>query len=304
MTIFKMTTSVKTTTLATILLAASSTAALAQDGFCTGTWKADFAELRLKENGNLVYGDYGDYGIIEGYKVQTASGPRLRVKFSRDDGKFGYAEWVEIGDDGNRFSGRWVMSGNPMPEWNDGSLKKWTGTRINDAAPSLRKYTGNAQPASTLARARADFRRWVNAVDMNATDPWTGTWDTDFGPVRLRTFAGHYVYGDYGNHGTINGVWRTVDGKSVLRARYTRNDDGSTGYLEWASDGKTDHTVDGRWNMEQQRLRMGRHADKRLAPNAARRQRQLRSAGHHRQQSKVSGLGEVHAAEEGEAGHE
>lgn len=244
----------KTTTLATILLAASSTVALSQSSFWTGTWDTEHGELRLKENGSFVYGDYGDVGIIEGVKVSTARGETLRVRFTRDNGSFGYTEWAESGDDGNRFTGRWVWKGKPMPTWNDQSIARWRGTRTNDSVPSLTKYTGDGRGAAMQANASREYRRWVNAVDMNADDPWQGTWDTDFGPVRLRTFAGRYVYGDYGDHGTINGVWQRVGSDHILRARYTRNDDGSTGYLEWKSDGKNDHTADGRWNIEQRAL--------------------------------------------------
>ena len=231
------------------LLLGSAHGALAQSDFWTGTWKADYAELRLKENGNFVYGDYGDYGVIEGIKVRTATGEALRARFTRKDGAVGYMEWVESGDDGNRFTGRWVYEGADMPSWDDPSLTRWRGTRIDDDAPTLKTYDGNGMGASMLASAKREYRVWVDAPDMDADDPWTGTWDTNWGPIRLISRGG-YVHGDYGNRGTIHGVSRKVGDAHILRARYTRNDDGSTGYIEWKSDGKSDHTLDGKWAVE------------------------------------------------------
>lgn len=72
---------------------------------------------------------------------------------------------------------------------------------------------------------------------------WQGTWRTDYGQVKLRQ-ADKFVYGDYGSWGTIAGI--VSDDNRTLRGIYKRNDDRSTGFIEWKLTGAT--SFDGRWN--------------------------------------------------------
>lgn len=76
---------------------------------------------------------------------------------------------------------------------------------------------------------------------------WQGTWDTNYGQIKLRQSANH-VYGDYGSWGTIGGV--VSKDRRTLRGVYRRNDDGSWGYIEWRLRGSS--AFEGRWGKPNQ----------------------------------------------------
>lgn len=74
---------------------------------------------------------------------------------------------------------------------------------------------------------------------------WQGTWDTDYGTIRLKQ-ADKFVYGDYGSTGTIQGV--VSANQRTLRGVFKRKDDGSVGHIEWRLSDATG--FEGRWNWQ------------------------------------------------------
>ena len=83
-----------------------------------GAWNTTYGQIRLVEDGDYVYGDYGNIGTIEGVLVNGKQ--VLRAVFTRRDTKqTGYVEWVQSGDDGNRITGRWNWTSAPVPDWQE-----------------------------------------------------------------------------------------------------------------------------------------------------------------------------------------
>ena len=145
-----------------LMLASLSQAALAQSSYepWEGTWTTTYGEVRLIEEGDYVYGDYGAIGTIQAITNEDKS--IMRGIFTRTNGDVGYIEWVQSGDDGNRFTGRWKWQANGFPEWNaQTGGTKWRGDRRNSASPRLVTYTGNTGRNAFMARQTSDFRRWA-----------------------------------------------------------------------------------------------------------------------------------------------
>jgi hypothetical protein len=104
----------------TILLLSISIQGFAQAW--TGTWTSTYGELRLIEQGNKVYGDYANKGMIEG----TITNNTLNGTFKNGTniGNFTFTLNKEA------FSGNW--------NWPNATKKEnWTGTRVNTAKPTL-----------------------------------------------------------------------------------------------------------------------------------------------------------------------
>lgn len=88
----------------------------------TGTWTSTYGELRLIEQGNKVYGDYANKGMIEG----TITNNILTGTFKNGTniGNFTFTINNEA------FSGNWNWPNNSKKE-------NWTGKRVNTAKPTL-----------------------------------------------------------------------------------------------------------------------------------------------------------------------
>ena len=89
----------------------------------------------------------------------------------------------------------------------------------------------------------------ASPVPVSAQD-WQGAWNTNYGQIRL-VEDGDYVYGDYHDIGTIEGV--LVQNRQVLRAIFTRKD-GSKGYVEWIQSGDDGNRISGYWAWSGQSL--------------------------------------------------
>jgi hypothetical protein len=93
-------------------------------GSFQGTWNATYGELRLKQSGSRVYGNYtGNDGVIEGRLrngvldftwVERANNTRGAGQFS-------------LADDGQSFEGTWWYDSDPLEE----RTRKWTGQRTS-----------------------------------------------------------------------------------------------------------------------------------------------------------------------------
>lgn len=86
-------------------------------------------------------------------------------------------------------------------------------------------------------------------TSSSAYAQWQGTWDTNYGDVKLHQAQTH-VYGDYGKWGTIEGV--VSKDRRTVRGVYRRNDDGSKGYFEWKL--TSIRGFSGRWASSQRSL--------------------------------------------------
>ncbi len=147
-----------------------------------GTWSSSYGELRLHQEDDVVWGDYGTVGIIQG-RVDAATGV-LEGIFTNgsNEGRIRF----ELSTEGT-FEGTWTY--NPT-----GPLTgNWDGTRSSTATPALTQWSG--------------------------TDPsFQGTWSSTFGTLRLKQ-GGTRVWGDYKNVGFIEGDVDLSTG--VLEGTYT-----------------------------------------------------------------------------------
>lgn len=87
----------------------------------TGTWNTSFGELRLKQSGNKVYGDYKNVGKING--IYNSKTKKLTGTFTNKKKK----GFIEFTLSGNKFTGKWG--------WNKSKLNStWNGTKTNSAS--------------------------------------------------------------------------------------------------------------------------------------------------------------------------
>lgn len=145
--------------LATVAALVAPAPVLAQEW--QGAWNTTYGQIRLVEDGDYVYGDYGNIGTIEGVLVQNRQ--ILRAIFTRkDDGSKGYVEWVQSGDDGNRISGYWNWTSAAFPSW-DGSTagSKWRGDRTDDGIPPITQFGSRRSRVQFLAASPSPYRNWL-----------------------------------------------------------------------------------------------------------------------------------------------
>lgn len=158
-----MTKTLTRTAILSTLLAGLSTPALAQASYepWEGTWETTYGEVRLVEQGDYVYGDYGTVGTIQGILSEDKS--KLRGVFIRSNGNVGYIEWVQSGDDGNRFVGRWKWQNNGLPQWDsEKGGDRWRGDRRNSATPRLVMFNSGMGRSAFLVRQTSAYRSWTN----------------------------------------------------------------------------------------------------------------------------------------------
>lgn len=133
-----------------------------------GTWNADFATLRLLQRDDVVWGDYGTNGYIQG-RVDLETKVLDGIFYNEGADRFGRIKWTLEGDS---FDGLWAWDENE-PNLN------WDGTRTSSTAPTLLEWPSNPPT-------------------------FEGTWSSTY--LTLRFFqAGRRVWGDYGTRGWMQG---------------------------------------------------------------------------------------------------
>ena len=155
------------TALATVAALVAPAPVLAQDW--QGAWNTTYGQIRLVEDGDYVYGDYGSIGTIEGVLVQNRQ--ILRAIFTRkDDGSKGYVEWILSGDDGNRISGYWNWTSAAFPSW-DGSTAgtKWRGDRTDEGIPPITQFGPRRSRVQFLAASPSPYRNWLGKGRVQAS---------------------------------------------------------------------------------------------------------------------------------------
>jgi len=94
-----------------------------------GTWNTTYGELRLRQRGNKVFGDYKHIGLIEGtYNAITGVVEGIFVN-GRKEGR------IKFIINGNRFDGKWSW-GNIEPQDTNG----WNGTKTSSQTPTLTSH--------------------------------------------------------------------------------------------------------------------------------------------------------------------
>ncbi|MFW5700143.1 MAG: hypothetical protein ACOCWM_00500 [Cyclobacteriaceae bacterium] len=181
----------------------------------TGTWDTSYGELRLVQIGDIVYGDYNNgEGTIDGKlnkKFGILNGEFYNEK-AKKTGKFTFILW-----NGDSFKGSW--------NWFNSSLKEdWSGTKTSSEYPILLYYG-----------------KFDDSV-------WTGTWETDFGPITLNQF-GSRVNGDYID---ANGWIRASYHKPsrILSGIFFNKNSNRTGRFEFFLE-KFDKSFTGKWSWDE-----------------------------------------------------
>ncbi|MBW1298697.1 hypothetical protein [Aquimarina litoralis] len=101
----------------------------------TGTWNSTYGELRFIEKGQLIYGDYGNTGVIYGYRHYINGKEYFEGTFEnyRMNRKGIIRFEMKNPNFNNSFSGEWV--------WNNSSnWYNWNGSKISKKEPSLQSF--------------------------------------------------------------------------------------------------------------------------------------------------------------------
>ena len=139
--------------LGAILLLLAAAPVSAQDW--TGNWKTTYGQLRLVQDGDRLYGDYAERGVIEG-RIGP-DGRTVRGFFVRNDGGWGPVEWRR---EGERFAGTWAWGRQGIAALRGGT--KWTGRRTARRPGRLRYAVGGRQGwPKDDAFAQEPFRSWI-----------------------------------------------------------------------------------------------------------------------------------------------
>lgn len=137
-----------------ILAMLSSTTALAR---WQGTWDTSYGRITLKQAGTHVYGDYGNWGTIEGVTNQDKT--QLRGVYRRnDDGTYGYFEWKL--SNGVSFTGRWQNDRQPVPKYNSRGTP-WKGKRQSGNDPTLSVYKGSGNIGLFMGEQDIKYKYWI-----------------------------------------------------------------------------------------------------------------------------------------------
>ena len=154
--------------IAMMLLALStSTATFAQAGAWKGHWKTDYGPLKLIEQGDYVYGDYQGDKVLMG--KLNARKNELRALFIYPDGRSGYVNFVQSGDDGDRISGKWIWSSQktlPFPDWQKPNIGgTWRGTRNSSYQPGAENFAKlgfRPYESELFSRSPMEGRAWLS----------------------------------------------------------------------------------------------------------------------------------------------
>ncbi|WP_101069180.1 hypothetical protein [Roseovarius salinarum] len=178
-----------------------------------GTWDTRYGDLRLHQHRNIVVGDYDSFGLIVG----IAEDGTLRGRFTN---KRRAGQFTLHRDASGGLTGDWQWTGNRTGG-------DWPGEKADAAAPAL----GNIEIPSLTGLSNGML---------------TGTWETQFGPVRL-VQVGDLFVGDYADRGIILGG-RADDG--TITGQFTNGQ--RVGEFSWTTsagrvDGEYSISFDGTW---------------------------------------------------------
>lgn len=150
--------------------AASATPAYAQQW--QGAWDTNYGQLRLVQDGDHVFGDYGG-GTIEG--IYDASSGVLRAVFRNPDGATGYAEF-QMQSGFRAFVGTWNWAGDPLPDRRRiPAERRWTGQRSAATVPPIVNFRLPGNRSRLLSSAPAKYRDWVNGFNRPAASAVTSS---------------------------------------------------------------------------------------------------------------------------------
>ncbi|MGV7105058.1 hypothetical protein [Flavobacterium sp. U410] len=102
----------------------------------TGTWTSSYGELRLIQEGNRIYGDYADKGVID---ATIEKGGKIIGRFTNKAYPDQYGELSLVLNGYDSFIGSWRFGNG---SWDTNS---WTAKRLNKNTPILqnnKRYTG------------------------------------------------------------------------------------------------------------------------------------------------------------------
>lgn len=155
---------------------------LAQAQNFTGTWNTSFGEVKLIQEGQIVYGDYSSIGIIDA--IQT--GYTINGKFT-NNGKVGEF-YFKLALDNKSFTGEWKWQGDSKNQGN------WTGTLKSDSFPSLKmdKWTGqyefNAYPGVFTKKLNLQQKGFNLSGKFDDGKSFIAKLDTDLKTVAYGSF--------------------------------------------------------------------------------------------------------------------
>ena len=132
-----------------------------------GSWQTTYGELRLHQQGNKVYGDYADRGIIEANYNPTKKELTGTYTNQLKQGTFSFQL------KGNKFTGTW--------KWSTGSGGKWNGSKKNSSKPQLTKYYAMWQGSWETTYGELRLHQKGNKVHGDYAD--RGNIDATYSPV-------------------------------------------------------------------------------------------------------------------------
>lgn len=216
----------------------------------TGTWDSQHGELRLIQEGERVYGDYAKRGYFEGRVSQDGTRLRGTFQYNTRRNRNGYIEFIRSGD---TFKGGWSWADDGPVSYTKGN---WGGSLKSSGYPKLAYAVGRSDYWADFWNAKGGrAMRWafdgvvpsrsvVFDTEGNtgsdpaygiAGDEWTGTFDTNYGELRL-VQQGRRVFGEYAKRGYFEGC--VHDGGTTLRATFQYfNPRRNHGFIEFRSDG-------------------------------------------------------------------
>lgn len=137
-----------------------------------GAWGTNYGQLRLMQDGDYVFGDYGG-GTIEG--IYDASSGMLRAVFRNPDGAIGYGEF-QMQSGFRSFVGAWDWAGNPLPDRRRiPADRRWTGQRTATTVPPIVNFRLPGNRGRLLSSATAKYRDWVNGFNRPAASAVTSS---------------------------------------------------------------------------------------------------------------------------------
>ena len=168
-----------------LLVFGLSTSTLFAQYRVTGTYSTSFGDIKLVEENNIIYGDYGSKGTIIGEVTGTLGNTRTIKGTFYNNSNEGSFEWIFTQDRfyKKKFTGKYGW-GSSL------SSGAWNGTEKNSEQPKDLKFA-----------------------------LWSGKWTTTYGDLVLKQ-NGQEVTGTYRNIGTINAKMK--DGNR-LEGTFTNN---------------------------------------------------------------------------------